>query len=112
MSRKQVTTLVRAVPYSRNSSARQKSIDEQDAENLAVASVNGWTIAEVLSDPSSASRYATKVRKNWAQLVELLPSIDVVILWEPSRGDRTLSSWASFLDACRANGVRIHATSH
>ena len=101
-----------AVIYSRNSSAKQKSIDEQAAENRATVEAEGWTIARELSDPSSASRYATKARKNWAELMTMLPEIDVVVLWEPSRGDRTLASWAQFLDACRANGVRIRAVTH
>jgi DNA invertase Pin-like site-specific DNA recombinase len=65
-----------------------------------------------MEDPSSASRYATKARKNWARVLELLPEVDVVVLWEPSRGDRTLASWAGFLDACRQHKVKIHAVSH
>jgi DNA invertase Pin-like site-specific DNA recombinase len=105
-------TPTRAVTYSRNSSAKQKSITDQAAENRADAASHGWQIVAELSDPSSASRYATKVRQNWATLLELLPAVDVVILWEPSRGDRTLATWAGFLDLARANGGRIHATSH
>lgn len=102
----------RAVVYGRNSSAKQKSIDEQLAENRAAAKANGWTVVDELDDPVSASRYATKVRKNWARLLELLPTVDVVILWEPSRGDRSLASWVSFLDRCREHKVRIHAVTH
>lgn len=101
-----------AVIYGRNSSARQKSIDDQQAENRAAVKANGWTVTAELDDPSSASRYATKVRKNWAQLLELLPGIDVVVLWEPSRGDRSLASWVAFLDTCRERAVQIHATTH
>lgn len=102
----------RAAIYSRNSSAKQKSIDDQQAENRAAVEANGWTVAAELDDPSSASRYATKVRKNWELLLSLLPDVDVVVLWEPSRGDRSLASWAAFLDACRAHEVRIHAVTH
>jgi DNA invertase Pin-like site-specific DNA recombinase len=74
--------------------------------------VHGWRIVAELDDPSSASRYATKIRKNWAQLIELLPTIDVVVLWEPSRGDRSLASWVAFLDTCREHQVQIHAVTH
>lgn len=103
----------RAVVYGRNSSAKQKSIRDQLSLCVAEVAGQGWTlVGEPLSDPSSASRYKTKERANWAQLLQMLPTVDVVVLWESSRGDRTLSSWASFLDSCRENGVRIHALSH
>jgi hypothetical protein len=36
-----------------------------------------------------------------ARLLALLPGTDVVILWEPSRGDRSLATWVAFLDSCR-----------
>jgi site-specific DNA recombinase len=102
----------KAVIYGRNSSAKQKSIDDQQADNRAAVESNGWTVAAELDDPSSASRYATKIRKNWAALLELLPDIDVVVLWEPSRGDRDLESWVGFLNRCRKHHVRIHAVAH
>ncbi len=38
--------------------------------------------------------------------------IDVLVLWEPSRGNRELESWAHLLNACRARGVRVHVTQH
>ena len=101
-----------AVNYARNSSAKHKSIREQLAENAAVCEVQGWTIAAELSDPISASRYTNRVRANWAELLAMLPTVDVVVLWEPSRGDRTLATWIGFLDKCRADGVQIHAVTH
>jgi site-specific DNA recombinase len=108
---------IRTVTYSRNSSAKQKSINDQKADNRRVCEAGGWSVVAELDDPSSASRYATKVRQNWARLLELLPDVDMVVLWEPSRGDRSLTSWAGFLDACRTHKVRthkvrIHAVSH
>lgn len=104
--------LVRAVTYERNSSAKQKSIDEQAAANRDAVEANGWTLVEQLNDPVSASRYATKARKNWARLLAMLPAIDVVILWESSRGDRSLATWALFLDDCRQHAVKIHVVTH
>jgi hypothetical protein len=41
----------------------------------------------------------------------MLPELDVVMLWEASRGDRTLGTWIAFLDRCRELGVRIFDTS-
>jgi hypothetical protein len=72
-----------AVIYGPNSSAKQKSIDDQQAENRAAAAAGGWTVVAELDDPSSASRYATRVRKNWTRLLELLPEVDVVVPWKP-----------------------------
>lgn len=102
----------RALPYARSSSAKQKSIDEQTDENRAACARDGWTIVDELSDGTSASRYRTKVRANWTQLLTRLPDVDVVVLWEPSRGDRELGPWIAFLDLCRKHGVKIHATGH
>lgn len=101
-----------AVAYSRNSSAKQKSIDDQRAENRRSVEANGWRLIAELSDPVSASRYTSKTRDEWAALLAMLPVIDVVVLWEPSRGDRSLATWAGFLDACRVHGVLIHAVTH
>jgi hypothetical protein len=36
----------------------------------------------------------------------------VVVLYEPSRGDRKLTGWSQFLDECRARSVKVHITSH
>ena len=72
---------VRAATYSRNSSAKQKSINDQRAENRRAAQELGWTVPVELDDPSSASRHAPKVRRNWEKLLELLPEVDVVVLW-------------------------------
>jgi DNA invertase Pin-like site-specific DNA recombinase len=101
-----------AVSYGRSSSAKQRSIDDQLAENRKTVAERSWKLRDELSDPVSASRYGRKVRENWARILDMLPTVDVVVLWEPSRGDRSLGSWAAFLDACRAHGVRVHATSH
>lgn len=101
-----------AVTYERNSSAKQKSMGEQAIENRAAAEANGWTVVDQLSDPRSASRYATKARENWARLLAMLPTVDIVILWEPSRGDRSLATWAGFLDTCREHEVRVHVVTH
>ena len=112
MSTAVLTKAETAVVYGRSSSASEKSINDQIAENRTACVENGWTVAHELSDPVSASRYGTKIRENWQRILELLATVDVIVLWEPSRGDRTLSTWAAFLDACREHGVRIHAVSH
>lgn len=101
-----------AVIYGRSSTAKEKSINDQLAECRLAAESVGWTVVAELSDPVSASRYSRKSRENWTKLLAMLPTIGMVILWEPSRGDRTLASWASFLDQCRVYSTKIHAVSH
>jgi DNA invertase Pin-like site-specific DNA recombinase len=100
------------VNYGRSSSANTKSIADQLADLRAATVAAGGTVAEELSDPSSASRYATRTRGNWTRLIKLVPDADVIGLWEPSRGDRTLASWVAFLDRCREHRTLIHAVSH
>jgi DNA invertase Pin-like site-specific DNA recombinase len=101
-----------AVSYARNSSKVAQSIRGQlDGNRQWAERVEVRLVAE-LSDGVSASRYAKRDRDAWAELLTLVPTVDVVLLWEASRGDRTLSSWVSFLDLCREHGTRIHATGH
>lgn len=104
--------LLKAVVYSRNSSAKQKSINAQERENLDHAARHGWGVIAKLSDPSSASPYSTKIRKNWQTVEDLLPAMDVLVLWEQSRGSRDAESWLRFLRLCKENAVVIYVTSH
>jgi DNA invertase Pin-like site-specific DNA recombinase len=103
---------LRAVTYSRNSDARQQSINGQQSSSRKFVETRGWVLVAELSDGLSASRYAKRRRDGWPELLELVPSIDVVVFPEASRGDRTLGSWVSFLDLCRDHGVLISATAH
>lgn len=66
-------------------------------------------------DPGlSASRFARKDRPDHTRLLKDIRAgqLDVIILWEPSRGDRKLRTWAEFLEACRDHSVLIYITSH
>lgn len=108
-----------AVRYNRVSDDKRKlsrSVPEQDTEGLAVTSENGWIDGGSYADPDmSASRFAKKKRPEWVKLVdEVLPSgrVGVLVLWEPARASRVLSTWALFLERCRDLGVLIHITSH
>lgn len=107
-----------ALLYSRVSNddrADRRSVEEQDDENRDRCAEESWAIGEVFCDnDKSASRFGTKKRDDWARLLEYLPSgrAHVVVLWEPSRGDRRLAHWIGFLDTCRDLGLLIHITSH
>jgi DNA invertase Pin-like site-specific DNA recombinase len=107
-----VSAVVRAASYSRNSVNVQHSIRSQKARHRAAAEAQGFELVAELADGSSASRYAGRPRDAWPELLELLPQLDVVMLWEASRGDRTLATWIQFLDRCRDLGVLIFDTGH
>lgn len=101
---------MRASVYGRQSSGKAKSIKEQLNAGRQVAKEKGWDHAGDYHDGTGASRHATKARSDWDRVIAGVQTkaFDVLILWESSRGDRTLSSWAQFLEDCRSNDVRIH----
>lgn len=108
-----------ALRYSRVSDDKRKlsrSVPEQEAEGLEAIATCGWVDGGSFSDPDmSASRFATKARPQWAKLVDdVLPSgnVGVLVLWEPARGSRVLSTWALLLETCQRLGILVHITSH
>jgi len=110
--------LLRAVLYTRVSfdrKGRARSVEQQAEEARTACEENSWTITRELSDNDrSASRFARKDRPEYAELLELLESgtVDVLVLWEPSRGDREAERWLKLLRICRENGVLIHVCTH
>lgn len=108
----QVTATMRAIIYDRSSHAKEKSIEGQGEANRGECQRLGWAVVDELEDSTSASRHASKPRENWPALLAQIPNVDVVVMWTPSRGDRTAGSWIAFIDDCRHFGVKIHATSH
>jgi site-specific DNA recombinase len=105
-----------AVVYTRVSkdkSKRRKSVTEQLSEAQETAHRESWVIPDdaVFTDNHrSASRFATKPRVGWGQVIAYLEStpIHVLILWEVSRGDRRLGPWIGLLDLCRERNILIH----
>jgi DNA invertase Pin-like site-specific DNA recombinase len=100
----------RAGIYGRNSSANEKSIADQLTLGRAAVSRNGWILAGEYSDDSSASRYRSKERDDWARLLADLTAgqLDVLVLWKSARGSRDEVDWFLLLRACRERGVLIH----
>jgi site-specific DNA recombinase len=99
---------------------KARSVEQQNDGNRQACGEHGWQAAQVYEDPGlSASIYA-KGRKGGANRPEyrrMLADVtagrlDVLVLWEPSRGSRELENWAGLLNACRRTGTRIHVTSH
>jgi DNA invertase Pin-like site-specific DNA recombinase len=103
------------VIYARQSQDSKRSIDEQVDAGRARANAEGWTVhGDVFRDRVSASRLATKARDGWPKLLAELdrPQVTRLWLWESSRGDRTLESWAAMLTRCRQHGVLIYVETH
>lgn len=93
----------------------RRSVGEQEQECQQEAADQGWTVARVFVDNDrSASRYARKEREEYAKLLDYLATehVDVLILWESSRGGRELEGWAGLLNLCRRRRVRIHVVTH
>jgi site-specific DNA recombinase len=104
-----------ASAHDRKEIERARSIEEQNKANQAECDQNGWTITERYEDPGlSASRFATKARPEYRRLLADIRAgrLDVVVLWESSRGDRELAGWAQFLNVCRESQTRIYITTH
>jgi len=94
---------------------RARSIEEQNKANSAECERQGWQITARYADPGlSASRFATKDRPEYKRLLADVEAgkLDVVVLWESSRGGRELAAWAQFLNACRENRTGIYITTH
>lgn len=108
--------IVRAALYQRVSTPEQ-DYERQNDQNRDVATREGWAAAEY-AEKASASRFAGRNggehRPEWRRLLADVTSgrVDVLVLWEPSRGDRQLAGWATLLDMCRRHGVLIHITLH
>lgn len=108
---------MRAATYERLSadkSGRSKSIAQQNRAGRAACAANGWNIVVSHSDTVSASGYTKKKRPGWDAILQEVARrrVDVVVLWEPSRGDRKLTSWSAFLDSCKEHNVKIYITDH
>lgn len=102
----------RAGVYARQSHASKRSVDEQIAACLKDAAAEGYDVVGRYQDLVSASRHTRKQRDDWPRLLTDVEGgrIDVVVMWESSRGDRDLTSWSAFLDLCRQHKILIRIT--
>ncbi|MGH4022174.1 MAG: recombinase family protein [Pseudonocardiaceae bacterium] len=111
-------TQPRACLYDRVSHDKRqtgRSVDEQRAAGLAACEAQGWHVAGTYDEPPrSASRFAKRAREEWQRLNADIAAgkCDVLVLWEPSRGSRTLTEWSTTLDLCRKHGALIHVVTH
>lgn len=114
-TRPDLATLYAAI-YDRVSDDRKqdkRSVQRQHRKNLEACRTYGWTDRDYADNDAGASRFSKAIREDWDRLVSDLANgrVHVVILWEPSRGDRKLTDWSQFLDLCRMYGTLIYITS-
>ncbi len=104
----------RAGNYGRQSAGNALSVADQHRNNAAQCELHGWDEVRRYSDLVSASRFGTKPRDEWKQLTDdvVAGRVDIIVMWDTSRGDRKVATWAAFVDQCRDAGVLLHATSH
>jgi site-specific DNA recombinase len=99
-------------------SGRERSPDEQHADNDRACTPRGITLGAPYREQgsASASRYATKVRDDFERLIGDLEAdrfgADVLVLWESSRGSRKVGEWVTLIDLCEKRGVMIFVVTH
>lgn len=102
--------------YRRCSSDRndRASVSDQEKAGGARCEAEGWKPRWYEDNDISASRFTTAARDDWARLLADLDAglLDVIWLWESSRGDRKNTGWSAFLDLCRDRGVLIYVETH
>lgn len=104
----------KTVIYGRQSKHKDRSIEQQLDVGRDRSEAEQWRVHAVYSDGVSASRHARKMRDDWPRLLDDVRAgrVDVVWLWESSRGDRRASSWLAFLEDCRDQRVQIYVETH
>lgn len=105
---------MRGAIYGRESRDKKTSVANQVSVGEQWMADEGHDVVAVYKDGTSASRFATKARSDWARLITDVSTgaWDLLWLWESSRGDRKLETWAAFLTACRVHKVLIRVESH
>lgn len=103
-----------ALIYVRQSKDKRKSTEDQLAECREAAAELGKRVVGERRDGTSASRFATKDRSEWADTIADLDAglARTLFLWECSRADRDPESWFPFLAMCRRRGVLVHVVTH
>lgn len=93
---------------------RARSVAEQHTANADAIGRNGHMEVIRYQDEESASRFAKREREDWQRLTEDVEAgnLDIIYLWETTRGSRKAADWIDFIDLCRDRQVLIHVTNH
>lgn len=103
---------------SKDRSKRERSVDEQHTDNERAAAERGVKLGTPYGENGavSASRYGTKARGGFTQLLADLRAgrfrADELWLWESSRGSRTVGEWVELVELCERRGVKVWVTTH
>ncbi|WP_330282080.1 recombinase family protein [Streptomyces sp. NBC_00588] len=102
---------------SKDKSGDERSPEEQHDENMIATGEAGIVLLdEPYRDVGSASRHATKARKNFDRLIDDLKNdtfgADVLVLWESSRGSRRTGEWITLIELCEERGIKIFVSTH
>lgn len=99
------------VRVSKDKSGREKSPDDQHADNLDTAGQFDWELRYTYRDIGSASKFARKVRADFERLMRDMQAgkLDDTVgqLWEVSRGSRQMSEWVAMIDLAAERGIRF-----
>lgn len=114
---KEIGTLRAAiyVRVSQDRKGRGKSVGEQEKESIEACEQQGFEVSKMFQDnDKSASRHSKKSRPGYLAMREYLATgnVDVLVLWESSRGSRELEEWAGLLNLCRRMKILIHVVTH
>lgn len=108
------TTAREYLRVSHDRSGRERSNTEQRDDHRRTWP--DWAWGEPYRDKTSASRYATKAREGYPQLIEDLRTgrfgAEILVLWESSRGSRKVGEWVVLLDLLEETGVRLAIHQH
>ena len=101
---------------SSNQDGKSASPGEQHDDNMSTAAREGITLGAPYRDDGSASPYATKVREDFGRLMDDLRTgafgADVLIMWEASRGSRTVGEVVDMLALLAKRGILVYVTTH
>lgn len=108
-------------PYfrvSRDHSGELRSPKEQAGDFDHDVVEHGWTAGDSYAEKKaiSASRYSKTARLDFDELVTDLRedtfAAQIFWLWEPSRGSRKVSEWATLCELCEERGVKVYVHTH
>lgn len=101
------------ITYERQSQHKEASIAQQRRENLEDCERERIDVLRSFDDGTSASRFGRVDRDDWDQVLQYIDGrrVDVLVLWESSRGERRAAEWLDMLELCRQRNILIRIKS-
>jgi site-specific DNA recombinase len=91
-----------------------RSVTEQHAVNREAAKEHGINVIAIFTDDDTSASKRGAQRDDWAALKVMIEAgqLDVIILYEPSRGDRVMDTWVALVSLCGDQHVGILIPTH